>query len=217
MLALENFKKLSSCMKGLLLVPMIFLVSCDTSDTAHQKTTVTDNLVLESSISHKAPRLVVQEIVSKLKNKEGPSIVIDYIHWPTAFASLEEHEKSVTLATSSEELRDYFKKFLIDPKEVLTRQFESQLQSMPIEERDVGKEMMGGILAGLVGRFEDERKRLVDSEYEVGDQKIEEDHAEVELRISYQGSVEQESIKLIKVGDKWYLPGVDQLTGRVKN
>ncbi len=164
-----------------------------------------------SSAQEGGPSKVLEKLVADLKKSGEPAVIVDYVHWPTAWKALKPEEKAMTKSSSPAELKEYFRKFLSDPKKVLRGQIEEQLAALDGGPQGALEERINSILAQVEEQFTQGSEVLVNSKYQVGKELIKGDKAQVELRSSYQGQSKLESIDFIKIEDNWLLPKMDKL------
>ncbi len=157
------------------------------------------------------PSKVLEKLVAELKKSGEPAVIVDYVHWPTAWKALKPEEKAMTKSNSPAELKEYFRKFLSDPKKVLRGQIEGHLVGLDGGDQGAMEERISSIIAQVEEQFTQGSEVLVNSEYQVGKEVIDGYKAHVELKSSYQGQSKLESIDFIKIEDHWLLPKMDKL------
>jgi len=158
-----------------------------------------------------SPGEVLNQLVKELKVSKDPAIVVKYVHWPSAWKSLKPGERELTKTKSPEDLKNYFKLLLTEPRTVLKKQLTGHLSDLEGENKAMLQTKMDSILEQVSEKFIEGSRILVNSDYEVGKETIAGDKGTVELKASFGGQSRAEVIEFIKISNNWWLPSVGKL------
>jgi hypothetical protein len=161
------------------------------------------------------PRLVVQSIAGDLQREKNPAVILNYVHWPSAFSSLKAEERTRLKITSPEGMKNYFEGFFRDPGEFLKKELTERLEAMPQEKRASYAERFDHSVALMKKKQSEMKQRLASTSYSTGRVSVDGENARVELVSTVQGETRRELIPLVKVNGRWYLPSPSALVGRV--
>ena len=157
-----------------------------------------------------SPEGVIAEMTSRLKSSRDPVVILDYVHWPSAYAAYPEDQKRLQNLVSPEALATHMKGALGDPEHYLKEQFESRAQRMPPElatklraSSDALVESMRQVRAHIQERIGDTTYRVVRSE------SVSPERARVILAITLGEETKESTIELQRIEGRWYLPTID--------
>jgi len=168
-------------------------------------------LFVSSAFAEVQPAEVVTEMIAKIKAEKNPAVIANYVHWPTAFKALDPKQKRLLEVNTADELKTYYKNLLNDPRTIILSQLEKHIQDLPEDKQAAIKARLSGIADQASSEFQKKKNKFLDSDYTVGESKISGDAASVEIFTNSQGEKKSESLSLIKVDNRWYLPSVDKL------
>ena len=72
---------------------------------------------------------LVEEIVNRLKETGNAAVVLDYVHWPTAFENLPVSDRRLMEISSAEEFRSYVNGMVTNPQEFVRREYTTRLNA----------------------------------------------------------------------------------------
>lgn len=155
------------------------------------------------------PEQMVKEMVDRLKSSRNPVVILEYVHWPTAWERLGESDRRQMAVTSAEGLRAYYEQILNDPQAFARREVERAIAGMPPEQQRMATAGMSGMLEDLRQLTDRMRERIRETRYEIGVASVRDERGQVELRSTLDGRTERSLLEVIRVGNRWYLPGTE--------
>ena len=168
--------------------------------------------VLFTAISSHAitkPEEAVQEMVTKLKQAGDYAVLLDYVHWETAFTQMSAQEKQALQAQNPSQLKTVVKEFLISPKKAILSKVGKDMEALPSEQ----KEMMTKMLTQQAEQIQTERAKrnqeIKRTEFKVGNAKVNGSRASVEVTELLDGQSKTRNIDLVLIANRWWLPSSD--------
>ncbi len=152
------------------------------------------------------PREVVAQIVLRLKESKSPLVILDYVHWPSAYASFPEREKIAINVQSAEDLKRYYDKVFTDPSALIREQIAPKIKALPEDKRPELDAKLAAMEGVIKARFAEMTDMLARTEYQLGAAKEEGDTAVVELTTVLDGNSSSHDVRLIKIDNRWRLP-----------
>lgn len=159
---------------------------------------------IPNAIAVPDPSDTVRAIIQDMKAKKDMGVVLDHVHWPSAFKG---NPAAAQLgATTPEELKNKMKAAMTDPMSVLEEHLDAQMGSMPPAQKDQFLKMMAKTVEGSKQKMVDD---LVATEFTVGKSIVEGENAKVEVTTLKKGKEEKDTVELILVDGKWFLTNMD--------
>lgn len=151
-----------------------------------------------------------QEMIDRLQKTSDPVVILDYVHWPSAFAAYPAEEKQVSDIKTPEELKEYTRAILSDPQKFMNERFEQIAARAPPE---VAKQMRESSKQVMAAMGEIKRRisaRIKDTQYSIERVDIISDgRAKVVLRIVLDQERKRSPVIFEKHDGVWYLPSID--------
>lgn len=165
------------------------------------------------------PGVVVQEILDRLKKEEDPSVILDYVHWPSAWKSFPQSQRDQMGISSEEDFKSYFETFFQEPEEFVQKYVLARYKNSDTKLSDESLERM----ADMMKRKKDEiKQKMKNTTYALGDISTQGNAATVEVKSTLDGKTKTQTLPLQSIDGKWYLPTMKFLeenqtgqTGRV--
>lgn len=154
------------------------------------------------------PSDVVTEMVVKIKALRSAVPVVDYVHWETAYERLNEKERTARGFRTPFEMRDYYFRLLSDPESFTRQEVLSRIAGMPPEQRQQFDKVLEAALERVRETQAQMRERFRETQFDVGEAKIEGDTARVKLITMVDGRSMPGYIELVRRNDRWYLPSI---------
>src|SRR5690606_16300541 len=133
----------------------------------------------------------VKTVIGLIKDKGDPSPIVDYVSWEDNFNSLPQKNRQIMDIDSVEELREFYRRILLSPAQEMVRVFETKFKNK------VGGDKVGDLIESVKQRASDKereiRKRIKESEYEIGKAEITGSTAIVPLTYHYGSESKTES------------------------
>jgi hypothetical protein len=155
-----------------------------------------------------SPDKTLTSLVQRLKATKDPLVILDYVHWPTAFKNMPDHERQAIKINSADELKGYFQRLFQNPDSMLNDQISSKFPGMSDDKRKELQETAVRMAAVMKDQRQRMQERLAKTEYQIGKVEAAGDNATVELISMLDGQTKISKVKLEKVGNAWYLPSV---------
>ena len=177
---------------------------------AEDKPVATAETKSESSPDAQEARALVERIIRKMKEAEGPGPMLEFVHWPTVFSKLKEsgHLKKIDVS-SPEQLQKFYEVFFNDPEAFFRKQMNARIKDLPDEQKQVVKARVDSLVRQLAAKMRNSRAQIKDTTFTVGDATIEGDAATIPLEVvKPDGSKKTEIVELRKIEGKWYLPSM---------
>ena len=156
------------------------------------------------------PKAIVEEMVTRLKASGDATVVLDYVHWPTAFANLPLNERRLMEISSPEELREYVKSMVSNPQEFVRKEFASRMQNVAPKDRETAKHDMEITVAKIQEQKTQIQKSISRTEYKIGEpDQTSDTNVTIPIIASLDGQTKTSSVALQQIEGKWYLPAMD--------
>ncbi len=148
------------------------------------------------------PEVVVQSMLTELKSEADPAVLLDYVHWPTAWKSFPQTQRDKIGIRSPEELKEYFENFFKDPDQFIEKYIMSRYEgSQALPEQSITK------MAETMKRKKAQmREKMKNTSYEIGKSTIQGNAASVEIVSTLNGKSKSQTLPLQNIDGKWYLP-----------
>jgi hypothetical protein len=159
-----------------------------------------------------SPDDVLREMVGKMKDKNSPSVVVDYVQWADAFANLSPKHKEQMHVNSPQEMKEFYRQVLANPLSVMKAQLEEQTKSVPVEKKAEYDQYMMQMEQRLTLQQQEIGRRIQQTTYEIGEAVVEGNTARVKLKQTFEGKAVEEEVKFVKAGDTWLLPSVSSVS-----
>lgn len=157
------------------------------------------------------PASRLEQIVEQVKSQRSLAGAIEFVDWPSAFGMLADYEKKGMGVSSPEGFRNYQKSFLNDPKSFTEKQFDAELKKAPADQQESMKSMRTRIVEAAAKQMEEQAVVLSQTQYKVGESKVDGDSASVELKTTLLDKSASHNVKLISRNGSWYLPSLNAL------
>lgn len=161
-----------------------------------------------------SPKETVEAMVSKLKESGSPAAIVDFVHWQSAFETVDAQQRQIRNVNSPEQLRKQYLDLFNNPNAIFREQMDRMKAQMPPEQQQMVEAQMAQAETMLQTMMTDMKAKLAKTEFSIGEVKEEGDSATVELLTTSDGESESNTLKMIKVEDKWYLATLDSLDGQ---
>lgn len=171
-------------------------------------------LSLPSAVFAESPKETVEAMVSKLKQSGSPAAIVDFVHWPSAYETVDAQQRQIRNINSPEQLRKQYIDLFNNPNAIFREQMDRMKAQMPPEQQQMVEAQMAQAESMLQNMMSEMKTKLAKTEFAVGEVKEEGDSATVELLTTSDGESESNTLKMIKVEDKWYLATLDSLDGQ---
>jgi len=160
-----------------------------------------------------SPEQAFQGVVDKMKASRDASVLADFVHWPSAFATVSPKQRVMLGVNDPKEFAKYYKSLLSDPASVLREQMTRYASALPADQQEVLKARMEPMVKKAAGKFEGLLSSVESSEFRIKKSEIEGDSATVSfLRVSGVDEIE-EKVDMIKVGDRWLITSPAAFSG----
>lgn len=194
----------SALARNALLVALVILCSVSFAVAESKKPAAKD-------AKEKGPDATVQEIVGRMKKEGNPSVVVEYVNWEKAFAEFPEKQREQLSVKNSQELRTFFFEMLAHPTDMMKKQMETRLTNIPADKQEEAKQSIAKIQEMMRAKEVEMKQRLSQTEYQIGDVKVDGNKAVVKLVQTYQGQKREEDVPLEKENGRWLLPSVNMI------
>jgi len=165
------------------------------------------NLTFSNAIADtSSPEITVKTVIGMIKEKGDPSPIVDYVDWKESFNSLPEKNRKIMEVESEDDLREFYRKILLSPAKEIVRVFETKFKDKIAEEKV--ESVIETVKQRALVKEEEIRKRIKESEYDVGKPEVSGTTALVPLTYRYGSESKTDSIKMIKTNDQWMIAGL---------
>jgi len=161
-----------------------------------------------------APEEMVIEMVDRLKSERDPSVLLEYVHWDTAFDNFPEEQRREIDVSSPGEFRGYFEGFFRDPANFIQKQMKGRMAGMTPEQQQMMQAQFEQMAASMVEKRRKIDEKMSRAEYKVGQIDLKGNTATVELITSLDGQTRSQSLPLELINGKWYLPTMKFVDGK---
>lgn len=165
-------------------------------------------------VAAQSPKETVETMASKLKESGNPAAIVEFVHWPSAFETLDAQQRQIRNINSPEQLRNQYLELFNNPKAIFREQMDRMKAQMPPEQQQAVEAQMAQAETMLQNMMTEMKAKLAKTEFSVGEVADQGDSATVELITTSDGKSETNKLKMIKVDDKWYLATLDSLDGQ---
>ena len=174
-------------------------------------------LLLNTSVclAEKSPEQIVKTVFTKIKQTGTPLPVLTYVHWETVYARLSEKEKSYLSIKNPKDLRNTISEFIKSPEKLIQRNLiQTSIEGLSAEKQEALKAQISEITEKIKDRTSQNTVKLKQARFNIGTAEINGNEAIVPLNITVSGQERNESIKLVKIDEKWYFPSIDLLSSK---
>ena len=180
--------------------------------------TVSPTAIGQSSDGPSAtPDKSLSNLVQRLKATKDPLVILDFVHWPTAFRNMPERERQGIRVSSPEDLKAHFQKLFQNPDGFLKDQLSAKFPGLSDEKRREIERNQGRLVAAMKDQRQRMQERLARTDYQIGKVEANGNNSTIELVSVLEGETKISKVKLERVGNAWYLPSVrfvqDQKSG----
>ena len=162
-------------------------------------------LVLFQSSFALTPEETLKEISGKLKASGDPAVVLPYINWDNAYKNFKVENGEQAQAVSMEQFKNHVSKTISNPLEALTENFNSKIEQVPEEQKAEAKNKMNSILEEVKKQMEFIKTKLKRTDFIVGAATVTGSSALVPMKISVDGEVKEDNVKMENVNGIWML------------
>jgi len=168
----------------------------------------TPSVALAQDSSPVSAEETVLKMMSELKESKNPSVMLNYVYWPQAFANFPAEQRAKLQISNAEELKSHFKAIIEDPGTFMREQLVNHAQDLPEEHRAAAVESMKSMVDEMESHNEVMRKNMGLATYQARTLRMDEVSALIELRTTLGDSTDIDQVELVKIEDNWYLPTV---------
>ena len=165
-------------------------------------------LIVSSVSAEIAPDVMVREVLAKIKESGNPAEIVNHVDWPEAFKTMPEQDKLQLKIKNPDEMREFFRQMLADPSATMKRNMMERVALLPADKQEEAKAAIEQMSEKMNAREAELKQRIKETEYTVGEAKVQGDTATVMLAQSYKGEKSEEKIELRKKNGEWMLPSV---------
>ena len=81
-------------------------------------------LVPSVSFAAGSPKEAVETMVTKLKNAGSPAAIVEFVHWPSAYETVDAQQRQIRNINSPEELKNQYLQLFNNPNAVFREQMD---------------------------------------------------------------------------------------------
>lgn len=162
---------------------------------------VTFFLAITPAFAASTPEAAATEAIAKMQMAKDLLVVLDYVHWETAFKMMSSAERADLNVSSASELRSLYRKLVADPASYL-RSNVLAVQAAT----SFGGPIVEAMAQGFAFSVEKAKQQIVGAIYTVSSISSTSNAAYVEISASGSLGQYQKKVQLIKIQDKWYVP-----------
>lgn len=167
-------------------------------------------LTATPTASERGPRELIEEMLARLKATHEPVVILDYIHWPSAYAAYPESETKMKQIDTPQQLESYMRAVLSDPQKYLRDQLAQRMSKLPEDMAAKLRASTDRVVESMAMLKERMAQRISDTQYRIGKvTMLGGDHAEIELIAVLDEDERSSIVKLVKIENRWYLPTVE--------
>jgi len=168
----------------------------------------TPSVVLAQSSSPLSAEETLLKMMSELKESKNPSVMLNYVYWPQAFANFPAEHRARLQISSAEELKSHFKAIIEDPGTFMREQLVNHAHDLPEEHRAAAVKSMKSMVDEMESHHEVMRKNMRLADYQARTLRMDEGSALIELRTTLGDRTDIDQVELVKIANDWYLPTV---------
>lgn len=147
-----------------------------------------------------APEVAAMQAITEMQKSRDLAVVLNYVHWETAFKSMTPTEKADLKVTSASELRALYTKLIKDPASYLRNNLQATNQS------DGVNPVVEAMAQGFAFSVEQAKQRIINADYTVFPVSATKHTAYVEILADSNLGTYKKKVQLIQIQNKWYAP-----------
>lgn len=147
-----------------------------------------------------SPELAAQNAINEMQKSRDLAVVLDYIHWETAYKTMTAAEKAELKVDSPSQLRALYTKLVKDPAAYLR----SNMQRDPAASGT--SPVVEAMAQGFAFSVEQAKQRIITADYKVFPVSSTKHTAYVEILATSNLGTYKKKVQLIQIKDKWYAP-----------
>jgi len=159
-----------------------------------------------------SPTDTVRSMLAAMKKTGSPVALADFVHWETAFQSLEQEERDALQITSPEELKAFYEKTMTNPVAAMHDAVKTKLESLPTEKRKALEQQLERGYELARQKVEDRRARITSSSYTVDGESIDGNQATVQVTARFEANGAKKTkvdyVELQRFNGRWLLSGL---------
>ena len=155
-----------------------------------------------------SPDQSLSNLVQRLKATKDPLVILDFVHWPTAFKNMPARERQAIRVSSEADLKSHFQKLFQNPDGFLKDQLSAKFPGLSEEKRKEIEHSQARLVAAMKDQRQRMQERLSKTDYQIGKVDANGNNANIELISMLEGETKISKVKLERVGSTWYLPSV---------
>ncbi len=151
----------------------------------------------------KSPKETVLRVIGVLKDTLNPTKILDYVWWESAYRKLTPIQKKYLFVSSADGLRRYYQAFFTNPNFLIVREAAKRIENLPQAERQK-----------FIDFFKTQESanvppppygRVLNQYFEIKAERNSGGSAEVDLLVTEAGRSTLQTIRLLKIQDRWML------------
>lgn len=166
----------------------------------------------ESSVAEAEVRDMVARLLQDFKTKRSAAVILDAVHWQSAFDSFPKDERARINVRTADELRTHYERALINPAEYARTSLERQMAVSSPSEREKLKRMMALFSTKFEEQLQRMRNQIGNADFDIKDIQVNGSDAVVGVGIKLEGEEERvNKLALRRLADpstgqpRWYL------------
>lgn len=152
-----------------------------------------------------SPKEVVRSFVNEYNQSLSPAVMVNYVHWPTAFNNLTSSQQSAIKVTNPEEFKAYITNTLKDPIQTVRKVVRAKMDTLTPEQRARLEQSLEQQIQQLEQQRQQLQEKMKNAVITVGEATIEGDKASVPVSTEFEGENKQETVQLERIDGRWYL------------
>ena len=161
------------------------------------------------TLATSSPEDSLRTIIEQVKATGEPKIVLENVHWPTAYQNLSESQRQAMKVASSEELRKYYTNLFENPAAVISARLADYTKDLNSDSQKMSAEQIAQVSNLMKAQIAQAKQKLKNVQYQIGKADIQENRALIKLTSTFEGKNRESYIKMILVGDRWMFPSLD--------
>lgn len=152
------------------------------------------------------PEGTVQEMLTRLKQERDPAVMLQYVHWQSAFDNFPSAQRQEMGVDSPAAFQKYFENFFKDPSHFMREQLRGRLDALPENQRAAVQSQMDHMVQMFAEKRKEMDEKMGRTEYTIGSVDKQGNAATVEITSSLDGNQRTQRIPLEFIDGRWYLP-----------
>lgn len=154
--------------------------------------------VYATPVSLTTPEVAAEQAIAEMQKSKDLVVVLDYVHWETAYKTMSPTEKADLKVSSAAELRALYTNLIKDPASYLRNNLQTaKTSASPVVE---------AMAQGFAYSVEQAKQRIINADYKVSPISTTKHTAYVEILATSNLGTYQKKVQLIQIKDKWYAP-----------